>query len=187
MAAGSVGPAGASAENARITKASGRCVSSNSGEPTLSFAQQRRQARQRQLQFFGRGRLRDKQAMLQHARLSGIQLHFNADDGRLRRMGFEIELQLLQDHFRFAHRNGKFERAGNVIQFESHAIERQPLHQLIQERRNHEQQRFEQALRMLQFNAALIVFRSRHHTQRPMRFAARQAQDALALIRQSAR
>ena len=82
--------------------------------------------------YLWRGSLRDEQAMLQNARVGGIQLHLDTEDGRLRRMGFEIELQLLQDHFRVADGNGKFQRARNVVQFERHAIERQPLHQLIQ-------------------------------------------------------
>ena len=38
--------------------------------------------------------------------------------------GFEIELQLFQDHLGIAHRHGKLQRARNSIQSECHAIER---------------------------------------------------------------
>ena len=82
------------------------------GEANVVFADDAPDARQRELQFVGRGCDGKKNAGLNRARMHRFQRKRESRGGRRGRMRFQIHLQQLQERLAFAHGDGKTQRAG---------------------------------------------------------------------------
>ena len=167
-----------------MRNASGRCVSSNSGEPTFSSPTSAATRASVSSSFSGSGAAGINSPPCATRGFTGAASRCTFSHRRSRRMRAQIELHQLQKSPRIAHRHGQAQGAlvlGSILQRQPqpHLVRRQPaLRQpaanVAQQARQHEGERLQQLHRIVQLHLLAKLERIFQRDQRPLQLAARQ-------------